>query len=40
MARKATTYEMALQKIFSEDKISLDIDTYKMKAYQKDIGDF
>jgi hypothetical protein len=40
MYRKATTYELELQKIFSEDKISLDIDTYKMKAYQKDIGDF
>jgi hypothetical protein len=40
LARKATTYEKALQKIFSEDKIALDIDTYKIKAYQKKIGNF
>jgi hypothetical protein len=40
MARVATTYEKALQKLFSEDKIALVGDTYKMKAYQKEIGDF
>lgn len=40
MARVATTYEKALQKMFSEDKITLNGDTYKMKAYQKEIGDF
>jgi len=40
MARVATTYEKNLQKIFSDDKISLEGDTYKMKAYQKEIGDF
>jgi hypothetical protein len=40
MVRFATTYEKTLQKMFSEDKITLDGDTYKLKAYQKDIGDF
>ena len=40
MARVATQYEKDLQKIFSEDKIALDGDTYRMKAYQKEIGDF
>jgi hypothetical protein len=40
MARVATQYEKNLQKIFSEDKITLEKDTYKLKAYQKEIGDF
>ena len=40
MARVATTYEKTLQKMFSEDKITLNKDTYKLKAYQKNIGDF
>jgi hypothetical protein len=40
MVRVATTNEKALQKMFSEDKITLNGDTYKMKAYQKEIGDF
>ena len=40
MARVATTYEKNLQKIFSEDKLTLKGDTYELKAYQKKIGDF
>ena len=40
MARVATQYEKNLQKIFSEDKVTLETDTYKLKAYQKEIGDF
>ena len=40
MARIATTYEKTLQKIFSEDKVSLNGDSYRLKAYKKDIGDF
>jgi len=40
MARFATNYEKNLQKMFSEEKITLVDDTYKMKAYQKEIGDF
>lgn len=40
MARVATQYEKNLQRIFSEDKVTLNSDTYKLKAYQKEIGDF
>lgn len=40
MARVATQYEKKLQLLFSEDKITLNSDTYKLKAYQKEIGDF
>lgn len=40
MARVATTYEKDLQKVFSEDKIHLKSDTYSLKAYMKEIGDF
>ena len=40
MARVATTYEKNLQKVFSEDKLTLKGDTYELKAYQKKIGDF
>jgi hypothetical protein len=40
MARTATTYEKTLQKMFSEDKVTLNGDTYKLKAYVKNIGDF
>ena len=29
MARTATTYEKTLQKMFSEDKVTLNGDTYK-----------
>jgi len=40
MARVATTYEKTLQKMFSEDKVTLNGDTYKLKAYVNNIGDF
>ena len=40
MARVATTYEKTLQKMFSEDKVALNGDTYKLKAYVNNIGDF
>jgi hypothetical protein len=40
MARVATTYEKDLQKVFSENKIHLKSDTYSLKAYMKEIGDF
>jgi len=40
MARVVPYYEKNLQKIFSEDKITLKGVSYDLLAFQKKIGDF